>query len=241
MEVLMLITIFIRTVLMYLLLLLVIRLMGKAELSNMSPFQMVVVFMIAELAAIPIESADASLEIGVLSIITLTFLQILISFISLKSEKFKHFINGKPSILIDKGKINYKELKKLRITINDLMEQLRLGNSPSISEVEYAIMESNGDLSIIQKADSKPLTPKDMTRPAPREIMPVVLISDGIIYNDNVIRCGWNEAQLMRELDVHGITNTSNVFLAFCDGSSKLHIYMKESDSKFAAEVLTLN
>ena len=109
--------IFIRTIIMYLLVLLVIRLMGKAELSNMSPFQMVVVFMIAELAAIPIESTDAALEIGVLSIATLTLLQILISFISLKSEKFKHFINGKPSILIDEGKINYKELKKLRITI----------------------------------------------------------------------------------------------------------------------------
>ena len=230
-------TIFIRTIIMYLLVLLVIRLMGKAELSNMSPFQMVVVFMIAELAAIPIESTDASLEIGVLSIATLTLLQILISFISLKSEKFKHFINGKPSILIDEGKINYKELKKLRITINDLMEQLRLGNSPSISEVEYAIMESNGDLSIIQRADSKPLTPKDMLRPVDRETMPIVLISDGNVYNENIIRCGWNEKQLTEELNRHDIFDVSKVFLAFSDGASRLHIYMKEADGKFAVEV----
>ena len=198
--------IFIRTIIMYLLVLLVIRLMGKAELSNMSPFQMVVVFMIAELAAIPIESTDASLEIGVLSIATLTL-------------------------------FNYKELKKLRITINDLMEQLRLGNSPSISEVEYAIMESNGDLSIIQRADSKPLTPKDMLKPVDREIMPIVLISDGNVYNENIIRCGWNEKQLTEELNRHDIFDVSKVFLAFSDGASQLHIYMKEADGKFAVEV----
>lgn len=231
-------TIFIRTILVYLLVLLVIRLMGKAELSNMSPFQMVVVFMIAELAAIPIESSDASLEIGLISIATLTFLQMSISFISLKSEKFKHFINGKPSILIDEGKINYKELKKLRITINDLMEQLRLGNSPSISEVEYAIMESNGDLSIIQRADSKPLTPKDITKHKDREMMPIVLISDGNMYHENIIRCGWNEEQLTDEIKRHDISDISKVFLVFCDSSAKLHIYMKENDSKFASEVI---
>ncbi len=231
-------TIFIRTVLVYLLVLLVIRMMGKAELSNMSPFQMVVVFMIAELAAIPIESEDASLEIGVISIATLTLLQISISFISLKSERFKHFINGKPSILIDEGKINYKELKKLRITINDLMEQLRLGNSPSISEVEYAIMESNGDLSIIQRADSKPLTPKDMAKSTSRETMPIVLISDGNMYHENIIRCGWNEEQLNDEIKRHDISDVSKVFLAFCDSSANLHIYMKENDSKFASEVI---
>lgn len=230
-------TIFIRTVIMYLLILLVIRMMGKAELSNMSPFQMVVVFMIAELAAIPIESSDESLEIGFISILTLTFLQILISFLSLKSEKFKHFINGKPSVLIDEGKINYKELRKLRITINDLMEQLRLGNSPAISEVEYAIMESNGDLSIIQKSDCKPLTPKDIYKDKNRELMPVVLISDGNIYKDNIVRCGRSEDMLRMELTKTGISNISDVFLAFCDSSSNLHVYIKDKNGVFASEI----
>lgn len=230
-------TIFIRTIIMYLLILLVIRMMGKAELSNMSPFQMVVVFMIAELAAIPIESTDASLEIGIISIFTLTLLQIIISFISLKSERFKRFINGKPSILIDEGKINHKELKKLRITINDLMEQLRLGNSPSISDVEYAVMESNGDLSIIPKAECKPLTPKDISQIKLQELMPIVFISDGIIYKKNLLRCGWDEERLKRELKVKDISDSSEVFLAFCDSSSILHIYIKEHGSSFAKEL----
>ena len=232
-----LITIFVRTVIMYLLILLVIRLMGKAELSNMSPFQMVVVFMIAELAAIPIESKEDPLITGIISIVTLTFLQMLISFLSLKCEKFKHFINGKPSILIDEGKINHKELKKLRITINDLMEQLRLGNSPSISEVEYAVMESNGDLSIIQKTDCKPITPKDLKIIKTRESMPIVLISDGHIYKENISRAGRDEDELKTELRNMGISSISDVFLAFCDSSSKLHIYKKDSCTDFAEEI----
>ena len=145
--------ILIRTVVLYLIVLFTIRVMGKSELSKMSPFQLVVIFMIAELAAIPIESSTASLINGVIAIFTLLFLQVLISLISIKSETVKNFLNGKPSILIEKGEINEQELKNPRISINDLMEQLRIGNAPSLSDVEYAVMESNGELSIIPKAD----------------------------------------------------------------------------------------
>lgn len=229
--------ILVRTMLLYLIVLFVLRIMGKAELSKMSPFQLVVVFMIAELASIPIESTDVSMITGVTAIFTLMFLQIFISYISLKSEKLKNFFSGKPSVLIEKGQINHKELKNLRITINDLMEQLRLGNAASISEVEYAIMESNGDLSIIQKASYKPLTAQDMSIEKPREIMPVVFISDGIMYRKNVAISGWTEKELKDRLLLHGITDYTKVFLAFCDGNSKLHIFLCKDGSPYAAEV----
>ena len=155
--------ILIRTVILYFIVLFVIRIMGKGELSKMSPFQLIVIFMIAELASIPIESPDVSMITGVTAIFALLFLQVFISFISIKSEKLKNFFNGKPSVLINKGDINYKELNKLRITINDLMEQLRIGNMSAVSEVEYAVMESNGELSVIPKARKKPLTAEDMS------------------------------------------------------------------------------
>lgn len=229
--------VFIRTILLYFLVLLVIRIMGKAELSKMSPFQMVVVFMIAELASIPIESPEVSMIIGVTAIFTLMFIQVLISFISLKSERFKNFFSGKPSVLIDKGEINQEELKKLRITINDLMEQLRIGNASSISEVEYAILESNGDLSIIQKAENQPLTAKDLSLSKPRQQMPVVFISDGILYKKNILQSGWSEKQLEDKLLTLGIYDHKNVFLAFCDGSSALHVFLSNEDSTFAKEV----
>lgn len=227
----------VRTILLYLLVLFVLRIMGKAELSKMSPFQLVVVFMIAELASIPIESPDVSMITGVTAIFTLMFLQISISYISLKSERLKNFFSGKPSVLIEKGQINHKELKSLRITINDLMEQLRLGSASSISEVEYAIMESNGDLSIIQKAANKPLTAQDMSIEKPREIMPVVFISDGIMYRKNVRISGWTEKQLTEQLLLYGISDYSKVFLAFCDSNSTLHIFLCKDGSPYAVEV----
>ena len=229
--------VFVRTILLYLIVLFVIRMMGKAELSKMSPFQMVVVFMIAELASIPIESPDVSMITGVTAIFTLMFIQILISYISLRNEKFKNFFSGKPSVLINKGNINHKELKSLRITINDLMEQLRLGSAASISEVEYAIMESNGDLSIIQKAANKPLTPEDMNMKKTSEIMPAVFISDGILYSKNISEAGWDENRLKEELTILGITDHTKVFLAFCDGYSKLHVFMHDKHDPYAKEV----
>lgn len=231
------ITILIRTVLLYLIVLFVIRIMGKAELSKMSPFQLIVVFMIAELASIPIESPDVSMITGVTAIFTLLLLQVLISFLSIKSEKFKNFFSGKPSVLIDKGEINHRELKKLRITINDLMEQLRLGSAPSISEVEYAVMESNGDLSIIQKSQKKPLTAEDMSIEKAPEVMPSVFISDGIMYRKNISKAGWSEKQLTDALAAAQIPDFTTVFLAFCDEKSKLHVFMTDKTQAFAKEV----
>lgn len=226
-----------RTVILYFIVLFVIRIMGKGELSKMSPFQLIVIFMIAELASIPIESPDVSMITGVTAIFALLFLQVFISFISIKSEKLKNFFNGKPSVLINKGDINYKELNKLRITINDLMEQLRIGNMSAVSEVEYAVMESNGELSVIPKAGKKPLTAEDMSISKQPEIMPVVFISDGIIYSKNIYQSGWTEKQLAAELSKLNISDSRSVFLAFCDGSSKLHVYMHDKNKKTAKEI----
>lgn len=229
--------ILIRTFILYFLVLFTIRIMGKSELSKMSPFQLVVIFMIAELAAIPIESSTASLINGAIGIFALTFLQVLISIISIKSERFKNFINGKPSILIENGEINEKELKNLRISLNDLMEQLRLGNAPSLSDVEFAVMESNGDLSIIPKADKKPLTAKDMNLSKEPESMPLVLISDGILYKKNLRSLGWDEDFLKRNLAAVNLKSYKDVFLAFSDENSKLHIYISSPDNRKAKEV----
>ncbi len=228
----------IRTIILYLIVLFAIRVMGKSELSKMSPFQLVVIFMIAELAAIPIESPTASLVSGAVGIFTLLFLQMLISMISIKSERFKNLINGKPSILIENGEINQQELKALRISLNDLMEQLRIGNAPSLSEVEYAVMESNGELSIIPKADEKPLTAKDMSLSKAPETMPLILISDGILYKQNLRSLGWDEAFLKSQMAAANLASYEQVFFAFCDEQKKLHIYISASDRKKAQEVM---
>ena len=195
--------ILIRTIVLYFIILFVMRVMGKAELSKMSPFQMIVSFMIAELAAMPIESPDISMISGVTAIFTLLFLQVLISLLS----------------------------------ISDLLEALRIGGSPSLSSVEYAVMESNGNLSIIQKAQEKPLTPADLSIAKSPESMPLVLISDGNFYPQNLQASGWTETQMDSELLARGVTSRSEVFFAFCDEQSRLHVFLTDSSDVFAMEV----
>lgn len=224
--------IFIRTVILYIVVLFIITIMGKSELSKMSPFQMVIIFMIAELASIPIESPDVSIINGVTAIFTLLFLQVLISYLSIKSERFKRFINGRPSILIEKGKINENELKSLRISINDLMEQLRLANSPSLADVDYAVMEANGDLSVIPKFHKKPVTTGDLNLPVQESVMPLVIISDGYLYMNNLKNMGYDENMLRSHLLSLGIKNYEEVFVAFCDENRKMHVYQRTQKGK---------
>lgn len=216
--------IFYRTIILYFVVLAVIRLMGKGELSNMSPFQMVVLFMIADLASIPIESTDYSILYGVVAIGTLTMIEVLISFLSIKSEKLKILFNGLPSLLIDQGHINYKEMKRHRITINDLVEQIRLCEVPSISDVDFAIMESNGDLSVIKKS----LYDTNQT------FLPTVLISDGVLYKRNLSRTNWTEDSLLSKLEQKGYSDIKSIFMLFSDDKSNLHIYIKDQKSGYA-------
>ena len=215
----------IRTFLIYITLLIAFRMMGKAELSKVSTFQMVVLFMIAELAAIPIDSPSASIINGITAIFTLLFLEVLLSFLSIKSEWLKNFINGRPSLLIENGMINVKEMKRLRITINDLLEQLRIEDCPSLSDVEYAIMESNGELSVIKRT--------------PPEEMPIILISDGILYERNIDKAGINTATLKSMLESKGIYDFRKVFLAFYDTSRQFHVYpAPDTGEPFAKEAI---
>ena len=228
----------IRTLIMYAALLFSVRMMGKSELSKMSAFQLVVVFMIAELAAIPIDSTDASLINGLVAIFTLMFLQVLISYISTKSEGFKTLISGRPSILIEKGKLNVRELSRLRISITDLLEQLRIQDCPSICDVQYAIMESNGQLSVIKKAVDKPVTPKDIDLAVSEGVLPAIIISDGNLYDRNLIYSGVDLVSFENRMRSAGIKDIKKVFLAFCDGNKQFHIYLHDSASgPFTKEV----
>lgn len=222
--------ILIRTIILYFVVLFVIRVMGKAELSKMDPFEMVVLFMIAELAAIPIESLDIPLLNGASAILTLLFLEVVISFLSIKSQKINDLLNGKPSILINKSRINQKEMKNQRITVDDLMQQLRLKNFASLADVDYAVLEANGEISIIPKSGKSPLTAEDMNIPKPSGIMPMVLISDGVFYKDNLNLLGKDENFLKKELSKLKVKDYSQVFLCFFDEKSQLHIYPKGKD-----------
>ena len=198
-----------------------------------------VLFMIAELAAIPIDSTSASLINGVMAIFTLMFLQIAISFLATKWEWFKALVTDKPSVLIEKGKLNEKEIRRLRITSTDLMEQLRLGNCPSLSDVQYAIMESNGQLTIIPKAENRPLTPKDLCLAVCEGVLPMLIISDGKLYEQNLHALGMSREMLDSKLRKAGLADYQRVFLAFYDENKRIHLYLRDAHTlPFASEVV---
>lgn len=211
--------------------------MGKSELSEMSPFQLVIIFLIAELAAIPIESPSASLLNGIAAIVALMFLQTFISTIAIKCEWFKNFINGRPSILIEKGEINQKELRNLRITINDLQEQLRIKDIYSFADVEFAIMESNGELSVIPKSGKRTVTVSDMGIAENELYLPVVVISDGTVYERNLLKLNADIEQLQKILRRYNLHSYKDVFLAFTDDEKNLHIYISDEDENKAKEI----
>ena len=215
----------IRTFLIYVSLLIAFRIMGKAELSKVSTFQMVVLFMIAELAAIPIDSPSASIINGITAIFTLLFLEVLFSFLSIKSSKLKQLINGKPTVLIDNGRINVKEMRRLRISVDDLLEQLRIEDCPSISDAAYAVMETNGELTVIKTM--------------PPEELPILIINDGILCNSNMEQAGISKKELYNMLKGKGIFDIKEVFIAFFDTNRQFHVFpLPPKNDPFSKEAM---
>ncbi|MCG8484428.1 MAG: DUF421 domain-containing protein [Clostridia bacterium] len=222
------IVILIRTIILYSFVLLIVRIMGKSELAELEPFQLVVTLMIAELAALPMEDTDVSLMNGITALVTLLLIQVLISYIALKSKRARMILCGKPSVIINKGKIDEKEMRKLRMNINDLLEQVRAKDYPSLEEIEYAILETNGDLSIIPKPENRPLTRKDINLTPTINHMSLPLIMDGYLYKDTLKTLNLTEDWLKNQLDHSCISEYSEVLFCYIDENGKLHIHRKD-------------
>jgi uncharacterized membrane protein YcaP (DUF421 family) len=166
----------IRALILYAVLLFSMRMMGKGELGELQPFDLVVSLMLAELAVMPMEDLGAPMLHGLIATATIMFLQSLISYISLKSNTARKFLCGRPSILVEHGKFNIKEMNKLRININDLLGQMRLKGFCNIEEIDFLIMETNGEISIIAP-------PAEAGKTCTR--LPIAVILDGKIMYDN--------------------------------------------------------
>ena len=177
---------FVRSILIYIIVLIVMRLMGKREIGQLQPFELVISIMIADLAATPIANSGIPLTNGVIPILGLLVMHLLISIVNMKSLKVREFICGKPSILIYRGKLDEKALKRERFTINELQERLREKNIVNIGDVEYAILETSGQISIIEKPNKRNVTPEDLGIESEYEGISYDLVIDGVIMNDNL-------------------------------------------------------
>ena len=180
------IVIFIRVIILYILVLITMRLMGKREIGQLQPFELVISIMIADLASVPMADTGIPLTSGIIPILGLLILQSIISYINLKSIRAREIICGKPRILIYRGKIDEKALKKEKFTINELEERLRGDNVFNIGDVEYAILETNGQISVIPKPDKRNTIPKDFNIIPEYEGIPYDLVIDGKIMENNL-------------------------------------------------------
>ena len=203
-----------RTFILYTTVILVIRIMGKRQVGELQPFELAITIMVSALAAIPMEDVGIPLLYSIIPILLLTGFQEFLSLTTLKSTRARSFICGKPSVVIKNGQLNESELKKLRINLNDLLEQLRIKGYHTIEDVEYALMETTGKLSVIPKSQKRSLTPEDLNLDTDYEGLPSSLIIDGQIQHSNLEKIGLDQKWLLETLKKHNIQKPGQVFFA---------------------------
>ncbi|SDL06786.1 YetF domain-containing protein [Natronincola ferrireducens] len=224
--------VFIRALILYALVVVVMRMMGKRQIAEMQPFELVITIMIADLAATPMENTGVPLMNGVIPILTLLSVQVLMSYFSLKSETFREIICGKPSIIIDKGNIVQSEVRRLRINMNDLLEQLRTKNYPNLSDVEFAILETNGQMTIIPKVEKRNTMAQDLGINLQPEELPITLIVDGKLILKNLQKSGFDHQWLRRQLKQQNIDRIEDVFFGFLSSERIFYAQKKQNSSQ---------
>ena len=177
---------FIRSIFLYIIVLIVMRLMGKREIGQLQPFELAISIMIADLASTPMADAGIPLTNGIIPILALLVMHLIISILNIKSIKAREILCGKPSILIYRGRIDEKMLRKERFTINELEERLRGNNVVNIGDVEYAILETSGQITVIQKPEKKNVTVEDMGIKTEYEGLAYDLVLDGKVMYENL-------------------------------------------------------
>jgi uncharacterized membrane protein YcaP (DUF421 family) len=232
----------IRTVILFAMVTFSIRIMGKRQIGQLQPYELVVAIMISELASLPMQDTRIPLIHGIIPIVTLFIIQIVISLLELKSDKVRVFIDGKPSIVIKNGKILISELKNQVFTVNDLIQELRMKGYFNIEEVEYAILETNGQISVIPKDNSQPVSKSDLNIDTKAKTMPLILISQGIINHDNLKLVNKDEEWLLKQVKAANIKSPKDVFIAIMSTEGELFIqdfssYNKDSNKSQEVEL----
>lgn len=194
---------YIRTFVLYIVLILTVRLMGKRQIGEMEPAEFVVTMLIANLAAIPMQDSNIPLYSGLLPILIVLGLELIIAVLSMRCIPFRRLFCGKPVILIDRGKIVQQNLRRTRVTLDELTEHLREKDIFDLSTIKYAILETNGEISTLLYAANKPAPAKSVGIPVTDGELPFTIISDGKLLPENLALAGldrsWLNAQLARQ------------------------------------------
>ena len=222
--------IFVRSIIIYFFLFLSMRLMGKRQLGELRPFEFVITLVTSELACIPMSDPTIPIIYGIIPVFTLFIAHLFLTLIASKSVRFRRVINGKPVVIIEKGNILPEVMKELNMDADDLMEALRSKDIFNPSEVEYAIIETNGSMTVLPKSNCKPICPDDMNLDVERAYMPITLILEGNFLGNNLsITDGVTKQGIMKLLSRINM-ESKDVLLLLLQGS-KVFVQPYKGDS----------
>ena len=216
-----------RTIALYLVLIAVIRLMGKRQIGQMEPSEFVVTMLVANLAAIPMQDGGIPLFFGLVPILTVLGLELVLSYLSLHSIRFRKLLCGKPVILIENGNILQENLRKTRVTLDELTGHLREKDVLDLRSVQYAILETNGNLSVFPYPKERPASAKDAGVPARKQYLPLTIVSDGVLLTENLKKANKDLAWVQRVLAQHDV-GIRDTWLLTVDGANHVLFYRKE-------------
>ena len=220
---------FFRAIILYIFVLIVMRLMGKREIGQLQPFELAISIMIADLASIPMTDTGVPISNGIIPILGLLVMHLLISVINLKSMKAREIICGKPRILIYRGRIDEKALKKERFTINELEERLRGNNVVNLGDVEYAILETSGNITVIQKPEKRNTIPEDFNITPEYEGISYDLVVDGKVMDKNLKKLGKNYQWLKNQVAKFNM-RPEDALVVTLDGKGQIFCQEKEKE-----------
>jgi uncharacterized membrane protein YcaP (DUF421 family) len=213
-----------RVIVLYLSVMVALRLMGKREIGQLSVFDFVVSVMLAELSTVPMEDTRVPLAQSLFAIGALVLLQILVALVQLKSHWFRHLVEGEPTILIEHGRIKDREMSRARYTMHDLLTQLRQKGVADVADVEFAILETSGELSVFPKAEKQPLTPAAIRQAVEPMVIPLPLIVDGQPVAKTLTEIGRDLTWLEAEVERRGYDCIEDVAYATIDGTGRIHL-----------------
>lgn len=217
----------IRTAVLYVVTMISMRVMGKRQIGQLQPFELVVILIISEMATIGVQDNDQPLLHSLLPIVTITVLQITIALINMKSRAFRQLVCGRPSYVIKGGEILEDEMRRLRLNINDLLEQLRYKGYFDVADVEYALMETNGQLSVMPRADKRPVQPADLALDVDNESPALTLIADGEVERGHLTEAGLGERWLAKKLAACNAQSPADVFFMSVDEQKRVFCQLK--------------
>jgi len=225
-------TLIIRVLIIYLLILIVFRLMGKRQIAQMQPFEFVLTLIIADLAVIPMAEIALPILNGVVPLLTLVVIHFCITVATRKSKMFSKLLSGKPVIIVTPSGIDYSALKKLNITLEDLFESIRTAGFFSISEVQYAIMETNGKVSVMPKVSSAPVTSLDLKIQKDEFSLPLAIIEEGKFMEENLKLSQKNKEFYENIIKKQGISSIKSVLLLTITKQGEVFVQPKQGPCK---------